>query len=604
MTTGGYIPEDKIDEVRLAADVVDVVGKRVRLTKKGKDFWGLCPFHGDSDPSFKVDRGRGTWHCFGCGEGGSVFTFVMKDEGLTFPEAVRELAARYGVELPSPKLTPAQRRKAELRQRLLRVLEMAGKFFTQQLNSPSGRQAREYLFRRRGLDEDTVKAFGLGFAPDSWEELGRFLAAQNVPQDLAVEAGLLIRRDRGGGAYDRFRGRVMFPIRDATGRLVSFGGRMLGDGEPKYMNGPESPVFSKSRTLYNLDQARSAMRKKDRALVVEGYFDVITCAACGYPETVAPMGTALTAQQVRRLKGQAAEAVLIFDGDQAGLRAATRSLPVFLAEEMPARVLLLPQGEDPDTFLRNQGPEALEEALGQARPLVEMVLDSILADGDLDTPEGKSRVVGEAGEVLKGIKDPVTRWLYLERLARRLELPPQVVAARLGLPLPAGAPGDRAAYAPPAPRRRGNICFDDERCLLELALASPQAARELYEHGALAGLQDPGLEAVAQAVCRLLERGAQPTPAAVMDALEDHSLGGLVSALADAAPSLEPSTLGEQVRSYLRGRARKQVQRELGELNKAIDAAFQAGDLEQVARLQARRRDITTSHLRPQSKEE
>ncbi len=602
MTPGAYIPEDKIEEVRLAADVVDVVGKRVRLAQKGKDFWGLCPFHGDKDPSFKVDRGRGTWHCFGCSEGGSVFTFVMKDEGLSFPEAVRELAGRYGVELPAPKLTPDQRRKIEVRDRLLRVMQMAGKFFVQQLNSPSGRQAREYLFERRGLDGDTVRAFGLGYAPDAWEELGRHLADQRVPEELVVEAGLAIRRDKGNGAYDRFRGRVMFPIRDATGKLVSFGGRIMGDGEPKYMNGPESPMFSKSRTLYNLDQARSAMRKKDRALVVEGYFDVITCAAHGFTETVAPMGTALTVEQVRRLKGQAPEAVLVFDGDQAGLRAATRSLPVFLGEAMSARVLLLPQGEDPDTFLRKQGAEAFEEAVVKARPLVEMVLDGIVEQGDLGTPEGKSRVVGEAGKVLKAIDDQVARWLYLERLAGRLGLPPQVVASRLGLPMPHQT---RTMHPQPAQaRRRSNICFDEERCLLELAFATPQAAQELNAQNALQDLSDPGLESVAAAVRQVLASGGKPTPAAVIDKLEDSSLAGLVSQLAEAAPTLTPGNISHQVRAYLKGRARQQAQNELKALKDAINAAGQIGDMELVSQLQARRRDIQTNHLRPQTEEE
>lgn len=602
MPPGAYIPEDKIEEVRLAADVVDVVGKRVRLSKKGKDFWGLCPFHGDSDPSFKVDRGRGTWHCFGCSEGGSVFTFVMKDEGLSFPEAVRELAERYGVELPAPKLTPEQRRKMEVRDRLLRVLQMAGKFFVQQLASPAGSGARQYLFERRGLDEDTVRAFGLGFAPDAWEALGRVLADQQVPEDLVVEAGLAIPRDRGRGAYDRFRGRVMFPIRDASGKLVSFGGRILGEGEPKYMNGPESPVFSKSRTLYNLDQARPAMRKNDRALVVEGYFDVITCAAHGFAETVAPMGTALTAQQVRRLKGQAAEAVLVFDGDSAGFRAATRSLPVFLSEAMPARVLLLPQGEDPDTYLRKQGSEAFEEAVAKARPLVEMVLDSIIEQGDLTTPEGKSRVVAEAGGVLKSISDQVARWLYLERVAGKLGVPPQVVASQLGLPLPQQSRVVRPQTA--QARRRGNICFDEERCLLELAFASPQAARELDKQDALHGLNDPALEAVAVTVKQVLASGGKPTPAAVIDKLEDSSLAGLVSQLAEAAPTLSDENISLQVESYLKSRARQQAQNELKALNDAINAASQNGDMELVSQLQARRRNIQTNHLRPLSKEE
>jgi len=602
VNSAGYIPEDKIEEVRLAADVVDVVGKRVRLTQKGRDYWGLCPFHGDKDPSLKVDRGRATWHCFGCGEGGSVFTFVMKDEGLSFPEAVRELAARYGVDLPAPKLSPAQRKQMELRDRLLRVLEMAGKFFIQRLNSPQGQAARQYLFERRGLDGETVEAFGLGYAPDAWEDLGRYLGDKQVPRELAVQAGLVINRDKGSGAYDRFRGRVMFPIRDATGRVVSFGGRIMGEGEPKYMNGPESPVFSKSRTLYNLDQARPAMRKKDRALVVEGYFDVITCAAHGFTEAVAPMGTALTAEQVGRLRGQASEAVLVFDGDQAGLKAATRSLPVFLGEDMPARVLLLPQGEDPDTFLQKNGAEAFAQAVEEARPLVEMALDSLVENGDLSTPEGKSRVVGEAGAVLKAIKDPVPRWLYLERLARRLGLPPQVVAARLGLPLPSQAGPPRTKPRPP--RRGAGLCFDDERCLLELALASPQAARELCREGVLDELADPQLEAVAAALRRILERGGQPSPAAVMDALEDPSLAGLVGQLAEAAPSLASESLGQQVKGYLQTRARKLAQSELTALKQAIMAADQAGDQERVLRLQERRREIQVSHLRPQSKEE
>ncbi len=602
MTSGGsYIPEDKIEEVRLAADVVEVVGKRVRLTQKGKDFWGLCPFHGDSDPSMKVDRGRGTWHCFGCSEGGSVFSFVMKDEGLSFPEAVRELAARYGVDLPAPKLTQDQHRRLELRNRLLRVLEMAGKFFIQQLNSTSGRQAKEYL-ERRGLNEDTVRTFGLGYAPDAWEALGRHLADQQIPQDLAVESGLVIPRDRGGGAYDRFRGRVMFPIRDAAGKLVSFGGRILGEGEPKYMNGPESQVFYKSRTLYNLDLAKPAMRKKDRALVVEGYFDVITCAAHGFLETVAPMGTALTAEQVRRLKGQAAEVVLVFDGDQAGMRAATRSLPTFLSEGMPARVLLLPQGEDPDTFLQKQGAQAFEEEIGKARPLAEMVLDAIIDGGDLNSAEGKSRVVGEAGGVLKAIEDPVTRWLYLERLAHRLGLPPQVVASRLGLPMP-GRTRPVAARNLESRSRRG-FCFDDERCLLELALASPLAAKELFEQGALNDLGDPGQQAVATAMCRVLERGGTPTPAAVMDNLEDQSLAGLVSQLAEDAPALDPETISQQVRDYLWGRARQKAQGELKLINKAIQAADPEKDMELVSQLQARRREIQMNRLRPKPKEE
>ncbi len=593
MSASGYIPDEKVDEVRLAADIVDVVGKRVRLTKKGKDWWGLCPFHGDQDPSFKVDRGRATWHCFGCGEGGSVFTFVMKDENLTFPEAVRELAGRYGVELPRPKLSPEQRAREDKRQRLLRVLELAGKFFSERLASSQGAPARRYLEQERGLAAEVARDFGLGWAPDAWEDLGRFLAGRKVPEELAVESGLLVPRDKARGSYDRFRGRVMFPIRDAGGRVVSFGGRLMAQGEPKYLNGPESKVFSKSRTLYNLDRARPEMRRKDRALVVEGYFDVITLAAAGFGETVAPLGTALTEQQVRRLRGQASEAVLVFDGDAAGRRAAARSLPVFLAQGLPARALLLPAGEDPDSFVRGQGPEALERAVDQARPLTEMVLDDLVAAGDLATPEGKSRVVAEAAGVIKSIKDHVTAWLYLERLAGALQLPAGVAARQMGLPLP-GRGGRPAGPAPAAGGSArpgaGSPAAGDERCLLELALISPAAARELAESGCLDELGDPEFSRLGEAIKAVLARGGRPSEAAVMDELGDAGACALVGSLCDSAPRLDEAKALDQARRLRALLEQRSIQRQCRELTRAIASAQRAGDTERLDALIAERR--------------
>lgn len=279
----------------------------------------------------------------------------MKDEGLSFPEAVKQLAAQYGVSLPTPERTPEQKRQDQHRQRLLRVMELAGNFFIQQLAAPGGEPARRYLTDQRGLRPQVIRDFGLGWAPDAWEGLRRFLGSQGVPEALGIEAGVLVARDKGDGCYDRFRGRVMFPIADLSGRVVSFGGRVMGGGEPKYLNGPETLLFKKSATLYNLERARPFMRKKDRALVVEGYFDVITLAAMGFGETVAPMGTALTPQQVRRLKGQASRLVLVFDGDQAGVRAARRSLPLCLAEGCSPRCSCCPPAKTPTAL---PGPRA------------------------------------------------------------------------------------------------------------------------------------------------------------------------------------------------------------------------------------------------------
>jgi DNA primase len=596
MSQGERIPPEKIDEVRLAADIVEVVGSRIRLDKRGRDFWGLCPFHGDSSPSLKVDREKGTWHCFGCGEGGSVFNFLMRDANLSFPEAVRELAARCGVPLPAPHLDPEAKARETLKERLLQVLQLAGTFFIRQLELPSGRLAREYLTSRRGLAPETLAAFGLGWVPDEWEGLGRFLANQGVAEETAVQAGLVVKRDQGKGCYDRFRGRVIFPIRDTAGRVVSFGGRVLGEGEPKYLNGPESPVFHKSRSLYNLDQARSQMRRKDRALVVEGYFDVITLAAGGFGETVAPLGTALTPQQARALKGQASDLVLVFDGDSAGIKAAARALPVFLGEGLHARVLALPSGDDPDTFLRREGPEALEGALTRARPLTEMVLERAMAQGDRSTPEGRSRLVAACGEVLAAIKDPVTRAGYLEQVASSLRLDPRVVAAQLGLPLTGGERPRAAAAAGRACRVQSN-----RRTALELALASPEAARVLLEGGALsAGEADPsapedepGLDGVARAMAALVARGVEPTPDAVALELDDQALAPLVARLAQRAPHVEPARARAMALDLLQQMQRGRLCQEQDAIKQAIAAAEAQGDHERLASLQARRKDLS-----------
>ncbi len=589
----GRIPDEKIDEVRLAADIAEVVGRRVKLITAGRTLKGLCPFHGDTDPSLVVNRARGTWHCFGCNEGGNVFTFVMRDEGLSFPEAVRELARRYGVPMPKPKLSPAQQREQKHRQRLLRVLELAGKFFSQQLAAPVGAAAREYLLARRGLSPQTIEEFGLGFAPEGWEHLKRYLAAQGLDERLAMEAGVLAAGTKGRGAYDRFRDRVVFPIRDMGGRVVSFGGRILGSGEPKYLNGPESPLFRKSRMLYNLDRARLPMRRKARALVVEGYFDVITLSAHGFTEAVAPMGTALTPDQVRLLGRQADEVVVVFDSDQAGRKAAERSLPVFLSEKVTAKALLLPAGHDPDTYVREVGAAALEREVAAARPLTEVVLDMIVQRGDTATPEGKSATAAACGQVLGAIKDPVVRLEYLGRTAAALGLPRGVLARRLGLP-----EGDTpAAPARPAPAGPRNLAANTQSIILEGALAATEAAAALAAGGALAMVTDPELAPVAQAIEAVLDAGGQVTADRVIQTLADPAAAPVVSRLAQRAPLHDPRRAEAEARALLASLERRRPRRSRSRLQAAIAAAEAAGDLAEVARLQKQRSQMSSSNL-------
>ena len=579
------IPLDKIEEVRLAADIVEVVGSRVRLTKKGKDFWGICPFHGDTDPSFKVDRERGTWYCFGCQEGGSIFNFLMKDQGLSFPEAVRHVAARYGVTLPSPKLSPEQRQAQKQRERLYSVMELAADFFAKQLQASSAKAGRDYLFSQRGLDKETVSAFGLGWAPEGWENLKRLLLSRKVPEDLAVKAGVLVAKEK-GGTYDRFRERVIFPIRDPGGHTVSFGGRLMGKGEPKYLNGPESPLFNKSQMLYNLDKARPAMRKNDRAILVEGYFDVITLAAHGFAETVAPLGTALTAWQVRRLRSQASDLVVVFDGDEAGQKAAERALSIILNEGVSARALMLPPGEDPDSYVRSQGPEALAKALDAARPLTEMVLDRIIRAAGLSTPEGRSAAVDKCGPVLKAIKDPVTRWGYVEYVAGSLKLSPDMVRVKLGLELPGRFAEPKKSTA----LQNSNPHLNAERSLLELALANPSAAEVLAQGGALEDISDPKLAAVGRAIGEVLGQGGEASAGAVSNALDDPSLASLVVDLSNRAPRLAPEEAKAEAQHLLRLPQRRRLQRQRKAMTVNIREAEAAGDKQKVSQLQLKRK--------------
>ena len=430
------ISEEIIAQVYKAAIIEDVIRDRVKLEEKGRYYWGLCPFHHDNTPCLAVDPVRHFWHCFGCGAGGSVVDFLMLDQGLSFSEAVRDLARRYGIEIPEPERSPEEIRQQESKSNLLRVLSLANRFFTQNLSSPAAGQARDYL-TKRGLLPEVWADFDLGFALPDYESLGRFLTSQKIPEKLGVEAGLLCERDKGSGCYDRFRERIIFPIRDADNNIVSFGGRILDantpEGNPKYLHGPTTEVFQKSNILYNLVQARRHMRQKRRVLVVEGYFDVITLHAHGFKETVGTLGTALTLDHIRMLHRNARRIILLFDGDLAGQKAAVRTLPFFLEEDIYPQVLTLPKTEDPDSFVRKRGGEQLEQALGLTRPLLEVVLDNVVRQGDLSSPEGQSRILDEAAHILIKIKDQTMRTKHVRRLCETLNLPLQIIADRCRL---------------------------------------------------------------------------------------------------------------------------------------------------------------------------
>jgi len=405
-----------LEEVRSRSDIVEVLGQYLDLRKAGKNYVGLCPFHPDRRPSLSVSPERQMFYCFACGAGGDVFTFVMKREGLSFVEAVRLLARRAGIPWPERHLTPAQEARARQRRRLLDALALAAEFFRARLQGGEGAGARAYL-AERGVREETVQRFGLGYAPASWDALVKFAGRQGFTEEELTGAGLAVPRET-GGVYDRFRHRLMFPIWDVHGQVIAFAGRALDDSLPKYLNSPESPVFQKGSTWYALHLARDAIRRDRRAVVVEGYMDVVSAHQAGFSAVVASMGTAFTREQARLLQGYCPEVVICYDADAAGQSATWRSMDILRDVGVRVYVASLPEGHDPDSLIRQEGPQALARVLDGALPLVEFRLQE--ACRRATTVEGKLEAVANIIPVLADLSSPVEREAYLREAARRL----------------------------------------------------------------------------------------------------------------------------------------------------------------------------------------
>ena len=413
------IPPEFVEELRNRLSIAQVVGRRVRLQKRGREHTGLCPFHNEKTPSFTVSDDKNFFHCFGCGAHGDVVGFVMRSEGLPFPEAVERLAREAGLEVPVS--SPEERRKAEKQATLHGALEAAARWFEEQLRSSAGRTGMDY-FKRRGLRDETIDRFRLGYAPDDWNALREALKSQGISEDLQIEAGLVKKPEDGRAPFAYFRGRVMFPITDRRGRVIAFGGRILDQGEPKYLNSPETPLFHKGRVLYGLAQAQAAAREKADLIVCEGYMDVIALAEAGIGGAVAPLGTALTEDQILELWRLAPEPILCFDADAAGQRAASRAIERALPLLAPAKSLrfaILPPGDDPDSLIRRGGETAMVEALAQARPLVDVIWDQEMAARPADTPERRAGLRQRLEERIRRIADRPVQEGYRQEMTAR-----------------------------------------------------------------------------------------------------------------------------------------------------------------------------------------
>ncbi len=465
----GSIPEDKIEEVRRRADIVSLIGEYVTLKKAGRNFLGLCPFHREKTPSFTVSPDKQMFYCFGCSEGGNVFSFLMKLNHLTFPEAVRHVAGKTGVVIPERSMTPEEKDRYSLGEQIRRVNGLAAEYFVRALQSSAGERAKEYL-RKRGIEADAIQTFRIGFAPDGRSRLLDFLEKKGISARLVEQAGLAVQRTGEGdsGYYDRFRGRLMIPIEDVDGHVIAFGGRIMGSGEPKYMNSPESPVYTKGNNLFGLSRTRETIRQAGFSLLVEGYFDLIALWSAGIQNVVATLGTALTRTQVDLLRRYALRVVAVFDPDEAGRKALARSLELFLAGNVHARAVILPDGLDPDDFVRTRGRDKMEDLVARSVPMVDYYIDEILGGrGTLQEDRDKLR---ESVAFVSRIEDDVERNLFIKKVAERLNFDQEVLKTEV---LRARS---RPAGSPTEPVRRKTIREPDqlELSLIHMMLECPE----------------------------------------------------------------------------------------------------------------------------------
>jgi DNA primase len=545
---GGY-SQQLLDEIRSRADILEIVGQVVKLKRTGENWKGLCPFHTEKTPSFTVNPKRNIYHCFGCGAGGDAFSFLMRQERVAFPEAVRTLADRAGVALPDAgQRAPEVDGKLEA---LRRAMALAAEFYTRSLWEPGGEKPRAYL-EQRGVDPEVAKRFGLGYAPESWNALLGVMARQGIGEDVLVQAGLILARQNGPGFYDRFRGRLLFPIRDVQGRVVAFGGRALSGEEPKYLNSPETPLYVKGQMLYALDVARIAMRERSRAIIVEGYLDCLMAHQHGFGETVAALGTAFTPAQLGLLRRYADEVVALFDADAAGQKASTRLEEMMndvmdlqnlgwsvartggfeKAGHLPIRVALLPAGHDPDSLLRAEGAAALTARLDAARPLLSFVLEKAFADEDLTTSRGRANAHARVALILSKVANAEEATALAREAARQLGVDSTQLWIEAQQLQGARARGRRSeqltqsgrgvtesdAWPPPIPF---------ERDLVALLLQVDEARAELLPVLTDEDVAHQGLRLVLTA----LRRTPSALPEALMAELEGDRERGLLAAL-------------------------------------------------------------------------
>jgi len=514
-----YFSEELIEEIRQRNDIVDVISGYVKLQKKGSSYFGLCPFHNEKSPSFSVSRQKQMYYCFGCGAGGNVITFIMEYENYTFAEAVRLLAERAGVDIPEMEYSKEAKQKADLKATLLEINKLAAKYFYAQLKTEHAKHAHTYL-TKRGLSEETITAFGLGYSNKYSDDLYKYLKTKGYSDELLVKAGLISASEK--GVYDKFWNRVMFPIMDANNRVIGFGGRVMGEGEPKYLNSPETEIFDKSRNLYGLNRARTS--RKSYFLICEGYMDVIALHQAGFTNAVASLGTAFTPGHAALIKRYVNEVYLTFDSDGAGTKAALRALPILKEAGITAKIIRMDPYKDPDEFIKNLGAEAFEERINKARNGFLFSLEVLERDYDMNSPEGKTGFFNEAARRLTEFEEEIERNNYIEAVAEKYHISIESLrklVAKTAIKIGQATPATRPKQATGHERGKEDGNLQSQKILLTWLIENEQIFKQIKKYIMPQDFTKELYQTVAELLYEQYEEG-NLVPAKVMNHFTDE----------------------------------------------------------------------------------
>ncbi len=584
-----FYSEDLVEEIRSRSDIVDVISNYVKLQRKGNSYFGLCPFHNEKSPSFSVSPDKQMYYCFGCGAGGNVFTFLMEYENYSFPEALKVLAEKAGIELPQEEYSPEAKKQADRKSLLLQIQKEAATYFFYQLKKEGGKQAYEYL-KGRGLTDETIRKFGLGYSSKYNNDLYQYLKKKGYSDEILKESGLITMDER-SGVYDKFWNRVMFPIMDANHRVIGFGGRVMGDAKPKYLNSPETRIFDKSRNLYGLNLARSS--RKPNLIICEGYMDVIALHQAGFNQAVASLGTALTAQQCMLMKRYTNDVLITYDSDEAGTKAALRAIPLLKEAGLNTRVINMKPYKDPDEFIKNLGPEAFQERIDQASSSFLYEVEVLEREYDLKDPARKTAFFEAVARKLLAFREELERNNYIEAIAEKYHVGyqnlKQMVENR-GISLGGISPKE----PPKQPRSLGKEKEDGsekaQKLLLTWLISDERLASVVRRYISPEDFTDSLCRSVAEQLYEQQSQGIH-NPAAIITRFQDPEEQRQVAAVFNA--TLKKIETPAETEKALQETIRRVKQQSLARMTEELDPMDMVG----LQKVVARKRELERLHI-------